>query len=51
MVIRHSNLLLEQLTEVEEKIQKVEKLMEELNIEYDEKLLEKIMFKYCSAMN
>ena len=39
MVIRHSNQLLEQLSEVESKIQLIEKLMEELHIEGNEEQL------------
>lgn len=39
MVIRHSNQLLEQLTEVEEKIQAIEKLMEELGLDCDKERL------------
>jgi hypothetical protein len=39
MVIRHSNQLLEQLTEVEEKIQAIEKLMEELGVDCDQEKL------------
>lgn len=44
MVIRHSNQLLEQLTEVEEKIQLIERLLEELNIDCDkEKLIRTLL--------
>lgn len=39
MVIRHSNQLLEHLSEVEEKIQFVEHLMEELDIDCDKEIL------------
>ena len=46
MVIRHSNQLLEQLSEVEEKIRLVERLMEELELECDrEKLIRIILAK------
>lgn len=44
MVIRHSNQLLEQLTEVEEKIQLIERLVDELNIDCDkEKLIRTLL--------
>ncbi len=46
MVIRHSNQLLEQLTEVEEKIKMIEQLMEELEVDCDrEKLIKVILAK------
>lgn len=46
MVIRHSNQLLEHLSEVEEKIQYVERLMKDLNIECDkEDLLKTLLAK------
>ena len=44
MVIRHSNQLLEQLTEVEEKIQAIEKLLEEMGLDCDkEKLIRTLL--------
>lgn len=44
MVIRHSNQLLEQLTEVEEKIQLIEKLARELEFDLDDHgLIEQIL--------
>jgi hypothetical protein len=44
MVIRHSNQLLEQLSEVEEKIQAIEKLLEELGLDCDkEKLIRTLL--------
>jgi hypothetical protein len=39
MVIRHSNQLLEQLSDVEEKIQMIERLMDEMHIEFDRETL------------
>ena len=39
MVIRYSNQLMEQLSEVEEKISLLEKLMEELNVEWDKEVM------------
>jgi hypothetical protein len=46
MVIRHSKQLLEQLSEVEEKIQVIEQLMEHLNIDCDrEKLIKTLLAK------
>ncbi len=46
MVIRHSNQLLEQLSDVEEKIRLIEQLMEELNIDCDkEKLINTLLAK------
>jgi hypothetical protein len=51
MVIRHSNQLLEQLSEVEERIQQLERLMEELNIECDqEKLIRTLLSKKFNAL-
>lgn len=35
MLIRHSNQILEHLSEIEEKIQIIEKLIEKLNLDYD----------------
>lgn len=43
MIIRHSNQLLEHLSEVEEKIQYVEHLMEDLNIDCDKEVLLKTL--------
>ena len=46
MVIRHSNQLLEQLSDVEEKIQMIERLMDEMAIEYDrETLIQNLLAK------
>jgi len=46
MVIRHSNQLLEHLSEVEEKIQFIENLMEKLEIDCDrEKLIKTLLAK------
>ena len=39
MVIRYSNQLMEQLSEVEEKISLLEKLMEELNVDWDKEVM------------
>jgi hypothetical protein len=50
MVIRYSNQLLEQLSEVEEKISMLEKLMEELNVDWDkESLIRKILARKYEA--
>lgn len=44
MIIRHSLLILEQLTEIEDLIQQVEKMMDENGVDVDrEKLLLKIL--------
>lgn len=44
MIIRHSLLILEQLTEIEDLIQQVEKLMDENGVDVDrEKLLLKLL--------
>lgn len=43
MVIQHSQALLEQLTEIEEKIQALEGVMEKLGIELDREKLLKII--------
>lgn len=46
MVIRHSNQLLEQLSEVEKKIQQIERLISELDIDCDqEKLIRALLAK------
>lgn len=46
MVIHHSNQLLEELTEIEEKIQFFERLMDELKIECDrEGLIKSLLAK------
>jgi hypothetical protein len=39
MVIRHSNQLLEQLSDVEKKIQMIERLIDEMQIECDRETL------------
>ena len=43
MMILHSEGLLDQLTELESKIQKVEKLMSELGVDCDKELLLKVL--------
>lgn len=44
MVIRHSNQLLEQLTEVEKKIQLIERLAQELGLDLeDHRLIEQLI--------
>jgi hypothetical protein len=46
MVIHHSKQLLEELSEVEEKIQLIERIMDELNIECDrEGLIKSLLAK------
>lgn len=46
MVIRHSKSLLEQLSEVEEKIKELERVMDEFGVEIDrEKLIAAILAK------
>jgi phage gp36-like protein len=46
MVIRHSNQLLEKLTEVEERIKMIERIMEECGIDCDqEQLLRALLAK------
>ena len=46
MVIRHSKQLLEHISEVEEKMQVIEQLMEHLNIDCDrEKLMKTLLAK------
>jgi hypothetical protein len=39
MVIRYSNQLLEQLSELEEKISLIEKVLEDLDLEFDKELM------------
>lgn len=49
MVIQHSNLLLEQLTEIEDKIQLIEKVIEELHLDCDkEGLIRTLLAKKIS---
>ncbi len=46
MIIRHSKTLLEQLSEVEEKIKELEKVMDEFGVEIDrEKLIAALLAK------
>ncbi len=50
MVIRYSNQLMKQLSEVEEKISLLEKLMEELNVDWDkEAMIRKILARKHEA--
>lgn len=49
MIIRHSKSLLEQLSEVEDKIRELEKVMDEFGIEVDrEKLINALLAKRLS---
>ncbi len=43
MIVMNSNLLLEHLTELEEKIQKMENLMRDLNVEWDKENLMELL--------
>jgi hypothetical protein len=50
MIVMNSNLLLEHLSELEEKIERLEKVMRELGIEWDkEHLMELLMAHQCKT--